>query len=125
MLVYIDTSYVQEGALDELKKEVGKLAEFVTANVPRLIAYNVYFSDDGSQMTVIHIHPDSASLEEHLDVGGPIFRKFTDLVTLSSIRVYGETSGRAMRQLHDKARLLGCNDVSQHGHHAGSSRLDL
>jgi hypothetical protein len=123
MLVYMDTSDVREGALEELKGAIGKLAEFVDANVPRIIGYNVYFSDDGTQMTVVHLHPDSASLEQHMEVGGPEFRGFADLLTLSSIRLYGEPSEKVLRQLEDKAQLLGCRDVSVQGHHAGFTRL--
>jgi hypothetical protein len=65
-------------------------------------------------MTVVHVHGDAASLEYHLDVAGPAFRKLADLITLSSIRVYGEPSKRALMQLHDKARLLGRDDVAVH-----------
>ena len=123
MLVYVDTSEVHAGALGELRGAVEGLVEFLDANVPRLLAYNVYFSDDGSQMTVVHLHPDSASLEQHLELGGPAFRRFAELLTLSSIRVYGEPSEKVLRQLQDKAQLLGCTDVSVHGQHAGFSRL--
>ena len=123
MLVYLDTSEVREGALAELKSAIEELVEFVDANVPELIAYNAYFSDDESQMTVVHIHADPASLEQHLDMGGPAFRRFADLLTLSSIRVYGEPSEKALIQLQDKAQLLGCRDVSVHGLHSGFSRF--
>jgi hypothetical protein len=123
LLVYVDTSAVHPGALHELKGAVEELVEFLDANVPGLIAYNVYFSDDGSQMTVVHVHPDSASLEQHLEIGGPAFRRFAGLLTLSSIRVYGEPSDKVRTQLRDKAQLLGCTDVSVHGQHAGFSRL--
>jgi hypothetical protein len=51
---------VHAEAAQELKGAIKELVEFLGANVPRLIAYNVYFSDDGSQMTVVHVHPDSA-----------------------------------------------------------------
>jgi hypothetical protein len=123
MLVYVDTSDVREGALDSLKAAIDELVELLDANVPSLIAYNVYFSADGSQMTVVHIHPDSASLANHMEVGGPIFRKFAEFLTLSSIRIYGEPSEKVLRQLQQKAQLLGCGDVSIHGQHSGFSRF--
>ena len=122
-LIYVDTSDVREGALDELKSAIEELADFVEKNEPQLISYSVYFSDDGSQMTVIHVHADSASLDYHMEVAGPRFGRFADLLTLSSIRVYGEPSEKALRQLQDKAQLLGCRDVSVHGQHAGFSRF--
>lgn len=122
-LVYVDTSDVREGALEELKGAIRELVEFIDANEPRLIAYNVYLSDDGGQMTVLHVHADSASLEYHMDVGGPSFRRLANLITLSSISVYGAPSESALRQLHDKARSLGGGNVVVHDLHAGFSRF--
>ena len=124
-LVYVDMSRVREGALEELKGAIGELAEFVDANVPRVLAYSVYFNDEGSEMTVVHVHPDSASLEYHLDVAGPAFAPFADLLTLSAIRVYGEPSERVRQQLENKARLLGCRDVAVHRPNAGFSRFGI
>lgn len=122
-LVYIDTSDVRKGALEELKSAIRDLVEFVDANEPQILAYNVYLSADGSEMTVMHAHTDAASLEYHMDVAGSEFRRFADLITLSSIRVYGEPSDRAVRQLHDTARLLGCHDVVVQGLEAGVARF--
>jgi hypothetical protein len=122
-LVYVDTSDVREGALAQLKRSIEELTDFVEENEPQLISYNVYFSADGRQMTVIHVHPDSASLDYHLDVAGPRFAKFADLLTLTSIHIYGEPSEKALGQLQDKVRLLGSGGVIVHAPHAGFSRF--
>jgi hypothetical protein len=122
-LLYVDTSVVREGALDELKSAINELVGFVDANEPQLIAYNVYLGEDGSQMTVVHLHADSASLEYHMEVAGPEFRKLANLITLSAIHLYGEPSDKALRLLHDKAQALGSGNVIVHGLHAGFSRF--
>lgn len=122
-LVYVDTSAVREGALDALKDAIEELVEFLADNEPQILLYDVCLSDDGTEMTVVHVHADSGSLEYHLDVGGPVFRQFADLIVLYSIRVYGEPSEKAVGQLHDKGRMLGCEDVAVHGRHAGFGRL--
>jgi len=124
-IVYVDTSDVREGALEELKAAIRELVDFIDANEPRIIAYNVYFTDDGSRMTVVHVHPDSASLEYHMEVAGPVFRQFVELVTLSSIHVYGETSEKLLKQLHEKARLLGRDAVVVPALHAGFTRFGV
>jgi hypothetical protein len=121
-ILYIDISEVREGALDELKAGLKDLVDFIEANEPRLIAYNVYFSADGTRMTVVNVHPDSASLEYHMAVAGPLFHRFVDLVTLSSIRIYGEPSELALKQAHEKARLLGGGAVEVEALHAGFTR---
>jgi hypothetical protein len=123
-LVYVDTSEVREGALDELKGAIEELADFIEANVPELLAYSVYLSDDGSEMTVVHVHADPASLDHHLEVGGPAFRRFADLLTLKSIHVYGDPSERAVALLREKAAALGSGEVVVHRAHAGFSRLE-
>ena len=58
-------------------------------------------------MTVIAIHADSASLEFHMEIAGPEFRKLKELVELTEIEVYGPLSDSALGPLHDKARMLG------------------
>jgi hypothetical protein len=123
VIVYLDISEVREGALDELKAGLKNLVEFIEAKEPRLLAYNVYFSADGTRMTVVNVHPDSASLEYHMEVAGPLFRQFVELVTLSSIRIYGEPSEKALKQAHEKARLLGGGAVEVDVLHAGFARL--
>ncbi len=121
-LIYVDTSKVRDGALAQLKGAINELAEFIEENEPRLISYNVYFSEDGSEMTVVHVHVDAASLDNHMDVVAPRLNRFADLLTLSSIRIYGEPSAKAVEQLQQKMSLLGRGDVSVSGSHAGFSR---
>jgi len=122
-LIYVDRSDVREGALEELKGAIGELADFVEENEPQLISYSVYFSEDGNQISVVHVHADSASLDYHMDVAGPRFGKLAHLLTLTSIHIYGEPSEKALGQLHDKVRLLGSGDVIVHPPHAGFGRF--
>ena len=122
VIVYIDISEVRQGALDELKAGVQDLADFIEAKEPQLIAYNVYFSDDGTRMTVVNVHPNSASLEYHMEVAGTLFRQFVELVTLSSIHIYGEPSEKALALAHAKARLLGGGSVEVEALHVGFTR---
>ena len=121
-IVYIDRSDVVEGKLDELKAGIEKLVEFVEANEPQLIAYGFFFDDDGTRMTVVAIHPDSASIEFHMDIGGPEFRKLSDFINLSSIEVYGEPSDKVLDQLRRKMEMLGSGPVIVHKRQAGFAR---
>jgi hypothetical protein len=50
-IVYIDTSEIQEGRLEELKRVISELIKFVETSEPPLIAYNVYFNEDGTRIT--------------------------------------------------------------------------
>jgi quinol monooxygenase YgiN len=124
-IVYIDASEIQEGKLEELKTAIKELLNFIEANEPRLIAYNVYFNEDGTRMTVVHVHPDSASLEHHMNVAGPAFRRFVQFVKLLTIDVYGEPGEHVLAQLRQKAQLLGSGTVLVHDLHAGFTRFRM
>jgi hypothetical protein len=106
-IVYIDHSDIQEGSLEELKQGVSKLVDFLAAREPQLIMYGFYIDDAAAKMTVVAVHPDSASLEIHLDVGGPEFRKLAPLLKLKAIECYGRPSAKALDQLQRKAEALG------------------
>ena len=123
-LVYIDTSAIRPGMLEQVKAALGDLVAFIEANEPQLMTYGAFINDDGTQMTVFHVHVDSASLEFHLDVAGPAFRPFVDLVTLSSIDIFGAPSEQALDQLREKVRLLGAGDVRVHPPLAGFFRTE-
>jgi hypothetical protein len=122
-LVYVDESQVEPAKLPLLKVAIKELADFVEANEPQLASYSVYFNDDGSRMSVVHIHADAASLDYHMEVAGPLFERFAGLVTLESITVYGEPSEAALERLRDKLRLLGAGEVRVHAPHAGFLRV--
>ena len=107
LIVYIDHSDIRDGSLDELKQGVSRLVEFLAAREPQLITYGFYIDDAAAKMTVVAVHPDSASLEIHLDIGGPEFRKLAPLLKLTAIECYGRPSAKALDQLHRKAEALG------------------
>lgn len=121
-LVYVDEAHVEAGKLPLLKAAIEELATFAEENEPGLVAYSVYFNDDCSRMSVVHIHADAASLDNHIDVAGPLFHKFAGLVNLESIDIYGEPSDTALAQLRDKVDLLGTGELTVHASHAGFLR---
>ena len=106
-IVYIDHSHIREDSIDELKAGVQRLVEFIDAREPQLIMYDFYIDEDAARMTVVAVHPDSQSLERHMEIGGGEFRKLAPLVTLTAIECYGRPSERALEQLRDKAAALG------------------
>lgn len=106
-IYYVDSSEILEGRLPDLKAAMNELTAFVEANEPQLISYGFFLNESETRMTVVAVHPDSESMELHMKIGGPGFRKFTNLIRLSSISVYGRPSDTVVDQLREKARMLG------------------
>jgi len=107
LIVYIDHSDIHEGRLEDLKDGIRRLVEFIEAHEPRLLAYGFHLDEEAGLMTVTAVHPDSASLELHLEIGREEFRKLGDLITLREVEVYGSISDSAREMLEQKAQMLG------------------
>jgi hypothetical protein len=122
-IIYVDTSEVRPGRFEELKVAMDDLAQFVRANEPQLLAYNVYFTEDRTRMSVVHINLDSASIELHMRVAGPKFPPIAEFIRMLSIDVYGRPDDKVVEALRHKALMLGTNVVRVHDHHAGFVRL--
>lgn len=119
LIVYLDRSDIHEGRLEELKAGIRRLVEVIEAREPQLFAYGFHLDEEASRMYVSAVHPDSASLELHLQVGMTEFRKLSGLITLRQIEVFGSPSPRVMEMLREKAAMLGGHGVTVVRTHAG------
>ena len=123
-IVYIDRSRVRPGSLGELKAGITGLVAFVEEREPRLLHYAFHVDEEALRMTVVAVHPDSASLELHMEIGREEFGKLAPFIELETIEVFGVPGEAALEQLRAKAVALGA-DVSLvvHELEAGFSRL--
>jgi len=96
---------------------------FFESNEDRPIVYDI-FDQSGTRMTVAQVHPDSESMDYHMTVAGPAFAGFAELVTLSTLDVYGEPTEALLEQLRRNVQLLGPATVVVHDLQAGFARLD-
>ncbi|HEU4671498.1 MAG TPA: hypothetical protein VFS32_01215 [Candidatus Limnocylindrales bacterium] len=106
-LVYVDRSDIRPGRASELEDAARRLVEHVRSNPRRALSYGIYFSADRSAMTVVHVHPDSDSLDQLLALIAPVLAPFRDLLQLRSIDVYGSPSDAVLERLRAKVALLG------------------
>jgi hypothetical protein len=121
-IMLIDVSDVRAGRLDELRAAITDLARFVEAHERRPLAYSIYLDPAGTRMTVIQIHPDSASLELHMTMAAEKFARFADLVRLARMDIYGHASEGALELLRRKAQMLGGAGLFEHRLQAGFVR---
>ena len=66
--IYVSTYEVAEGRLDDARKSLAEHAEFVEANEPRLISFNFYLDPESRTVTIVQVHPDSASMDFHMQL---------------------------------------------------------
>jgi hypothetical protein len=123
VIVYIDHSDIREGRNDDLKAGIRRLVDFIEAQEPQLIDYSFHLDEEAARMTVVAVHPDSASLERHMEIGSTEFARLADMVTLRQIEVYGAVSDKARTMLERKATMLGGSLVTVHEPFVGFARL--
>jgi hypothetical protein len=88
--VFIGTHRIREGKLDEFRKEFTELVGVVEANEPRMIAFNGYFNEDETEMSIVQVHPDADSMLLHMRVAREhITRGSEELLDTKDIQIYG------------------------------------
>jgi hypothetical protein len=67
-LIFVSTWKIREGRLEDYKQFAKELMEHIKTREPQLIAFNMYFNEDETEMTSIQVHPDAASMDFHMQV---------------------------------------------------------
>jgi hypothetical protein len=66
--VYVGRWTIKEGKFEEARKFMAGHAEYAEANEPRMIAFHVYFDEEGKTCSVVQLHPDAESMAFHMKV---------------------------------------------------------
>ena len=91
-IVFVGTHRIHEGKLDIAKEASAELVEFVRANHPRVLHFEIYIDDETREMTVIQIHPDEASLMLHMQLAGDKLARAYGFLDTVVVRIFGSVS---------------------------------
>ena len=117
--IFIATNRLRDGRLGAEQQRVPELSRFIEANEPRLLAFNEYVNDDHTEVAVVQVHPDAASLEHHMGIIGDRAREAyaQTLEATTRIQVFGRPTGSILRLLEQQA---GSGiPLSIYAHHLG------
>ncbi len=121
-ILFIDTWKIREGKLAAFKDATREFVDFVAENEPQLIAYNVYIDEESNHSTVVQIHPDSESIEFHMNVAGPQFGRFIELYEPGGrIEIHGRPADHVLGRMRQMAQQLGVAVIVKE-HYAGFAR---
>ena len=103
--IFIATNRLKPGAYAAERQRVPGLVEFIRAGEPRLLAFNEYINAERTEVTVVQIHPDPASMEFHMGVVGEraaqAYSETLDATT--QIQVFGTPSDAVVQTLRSQA----------------------
>lgn len=122
-LIVISTFRVKEGKLEDLTRYYEKLIGIVEPNEPQLIAFHGFLNEDGTEMTSIQVHPDTASMNSHMQVlrdnWDESFSEYGQMLESIHIEYYGAPPESAI----EMARGMGSNLSLKPMHIAGFTRF--
>jgi quinol monooxygenase YgiN len=103
--IFIGTHTIREGKLQDFRKQWLELLEVVEAKEPRLIAFNAYVNESGTELTVVQVHPDADSMLFHMQVARDHISEAYQSVLEKTKRidVYGKPSDTALEMIRQLA----------------------
>src|SRR3954452_10524722 len=103
--IFIATNQLKPDAYEAERRRVPGLVEFIEAGEPRLLAFNEYTNAERTEVTVVQVHPDAASMEFHMSVvrerAGEAYTETLDATT--RIQVFGTPSDAVVETLRAQA----------------------
>jgi hypothetical protein len=103
--IFIATNRLKPGASEAERRRVPGLVDFIEGGEPRLLAFNEYLNADRTEVTVVQVHPDAASMEFHMGVvrerAASAYAETLDATT--RIQVFGSPSDGVLEMLRVQA----------------------
>ena len=99
--IFIGTHRLKDGAFESFQADSKALAEVVESNEPRMIAFNLFANAEGTEVSVVQVHPDAESMMLHMQV---VHQHITDayansLEATTSMQVYGPPSHEVLAMM--------------------------
>jgi hypothetical protein len=102
--IFIATNRLKPGAYEAERLRVPGLVEFIRAGEPRLLAFDEYINRERTEVTVVQIHPDAASMEFHVGVVRErAAQAYSETLYTTQIQVFGNPSEAVVATLRAQA----------------------
>jgi hypothetical protein len=103
--IFIATNRLKRGKLDSERQRLPDLIDFIEANEPRLIAFNEYANEEGTEVAVVQVHPDADSMVFHMKlIAERAANAYADTLDgTANIQVFGTPSATVTDMLRRQA----------------------
>jgi quinol monooxygenase YgiN len=121
-LIYVGHYTIKPGNQEDARRRLAELVDFVETNEPRMIAFHAYLDRDSNTVSIVQVHPDSASMEFHMQVNAKHFATSFDWLDTSMSGQYFGPISEALA-----AELAKWDEASTHlpVHAAGFTRTTV
>jgi hypothetical protein len=98
-IVFISNQRVKEGKLEGYKQYYRQVAEQAKADKPGTIAHLAYLNEEGTELSIIHIFPDSEGIELHMEGVDELAKKAYEYVEILSFEIYGKPADTVLEHM--------------------------
>lgn len=120
--VFITTHRIKPDRQEQFAALHAEYVRLVEADEPRILGHFSYLNEDGTEVSLVQIHPDAESADQHLELVAPRLASATDVVDNTAIEVYG-APGPAVQAALDRNRDAGVTVRITNQALSGFSRL--
>lgn len=99
-LIFISHSRVKPGKLEVYRAHCTAAVELVESEEPQMIGFNLYESEDGTDVSTVMVHPDAESLDTHFKLYAErLAGRVADALDSYEVDLYGRPSDAALQVL--------------------------
>ena len=117
-VIFIGSYRIPEGAFDTFAAGIGDMTAFAKAEVPGVWMFQTYVDGAHREGTTIYVHPDGASLAQHLGAAADRIDQGSQMVQVDRIQLLGSAPPMVVERLAEDRSY----QLVVHEHLAGFTR---
>jgi hypothetical protein len=122
-IVFISHFGLKEGRLEGFKQYFREGASLLKVEKPRTAAFLAYFDKASGHVAIVHVFPDAAAMELHVEGAGQRAQAAYEFITPAGFEIYGTPSGRVLEIMRRSAESQGAGLTIEPAHLGGFIRL--
>lgn len=98
-IVFVSYNKVKEGKLEAFREMSKEMFSLLEASKPETVFHQGYATDDGSELSFVHVFSDADAMDAHFEGAGERAGYAMDYIETYRFVVYGKASGQALAML--------------------------
>ena len=98
---FIGSYRIPEGAFETFATGIREMSAFVDTEVPGLRLFHTYANEARTEGTTVYVHPDGASLAQHLDAAANRIDQGSQMVQVERIQLLGSVPPMVVERLSE------------------------
>lgn len=98
-IFFISHNKIKEGQLETLRESSQKTMQLLREQKPDTVLFLAYVSDDGGEVSFLHVFPDAEAMDIHFRGAEERSKKAYEFIESKSMEIYGSPSGSVREML--------------------------